>query len=611
MTQTVPTCFIHELLMETGRGILGAMKNLLLSGVVCAVVSNILADEPLVFPTGQWDVRNPVAGRAAEPGGQLVVNGVQTKSLNGYLDNFSFTRSVFGMMYETLLSMDPLTSEFTPGLAIRWQISKDRKEFTFELDPAAKWSDGKPVTAEDVRWTWERVMAPESDTGGNKLMLGVFDMPEVVGERTIRFRAKEVHWRTLMSAGGFEILPKHVFESVEFNTINFAFPVVSGPYRLGAFRENVSVSLERRDDWWARNRKQNDGMYNFQTLSYRFFADQDNAFDALRKGTIDVYAVYTARLWATETKGERFDRHWIVKQLVRNHQPVGFQGFAMNMRRPPYDDVRVRRALAHLLDRETLNRTFMYNAYFLHASYYEDLYAGEFEKQKPALIPYDPDAARKLFAQAGWAYNDKRGVLEKDGKPMVLTFLTRDSTSDRFLAFYAAELKKHGIEMKIDRKDFAGWMRDMQSFNFEMTWSSYGAGLFRDPEYMWSSAEADRPSGNNATGFKNERVDELIEKQKTTFNLAERNAILREIDGLLTREVPYVLLWNTDATRLLYWDKFGRPDTVLGKYGNEQSIPALWWYDEDLATELNDAMQNSDPLPSRPAEVSFDAVFGK
>ncbi|MCL1888552.1 MAG: ABC transporter substrate-binding protein, partial [Kiritimatiellaeota bacterium] len=384
------------------------------------------------------------------------------------------------------------------------------------------------------------------------------------------------------------------------------FPVVSGPYRLAAFRENVSATLERRADWWARGRKMNQGVCNFQTLVFRFFTDQDNAFEALKKGDIDAFAVYTARQWANETQGERFDKHWIVKQRVTNHHPVGFQGFAMNMRRPPYDDARVRRALAMLLDRETLNRTFMHGAYFLHASYYEDLYAGESAKDKPALVPFDPAAAQKILAEAGWQRNAKNGALEKDGKPFVINFLTRDPTSDRFLAFYSAELKKIGIELKIDRKDFASWMRDMQAFNFEMTWSAYGGGIFRDPEPMWSSAEAARPSGANVTGFSDPAVDALIEKQKTVFDLAERNAILREIDAIVTARTPYVLLWNINATRLLYWDKFGRPATVLGKYGSESAIQSLWWFDEDLAAELEDAMQNGDPLPLRPEEVSFD-----
>ena len=150
-------------------------------------------------------------------------------------------------------------------------------------------------------------------------------------------------------------MPAHVFRGRDFNEINFDFPVVSGPYRLGAHRENVSLSLARRPDWWAAARPANAGLYNFDELLFRFSGSQDNAFDAFRKGLLDVYPVYSASIWVREARGDRIDRNWIVRRAVRNQKPVGFQGFALNLRRAPYDDPRVRRALAHTLDREGFN----------------------------------------------------------------------------------------------------------------------------------------------------------------------------------------------------------------------------------------------------------------
>jgi|LakMenEpi03Aug12_release.lakeMendotaPanAssembly.Ray.scaffolds.fasta_scaffold84331_3 microcin C transport system substrate-binding protein len=561
------------------------------------------------FPKPDWTDRpSPLASPHAVSGGTITLSGIQPKSFNGYLDNFSSSQQVFGMMYEPLLGTDPLTTDLVPGLASRWTVSDDKQTFTFHLDPAARWSDGKPVTAADVRWTFDAIMNPTNDTGPNKVSLGVFAPPEVVDERTVRFTAREAHWRNLLAAGGFAILPRHAFEGRDFNTINFEFPVVSGPYRFAAMRENSDLRLERRADWWARSRPSNAGVFNFQTIIYRFFTDQDNAFEAMKKGDIDVYAVYTARIWANETRGPRFDNNWIVRRRVRNHNPVGFQGFGMNLRRPPFDDLRVRQALAALLDRETMNSTLMFKAYFLHRSYFEDLY----DAQTPCtntLVAYDPVRASALLKEAGWAANPKTGVLEKDGRPLVIRFLTRDGAGDRFLAVYAEALKKAGINLVIERKDFASWMRDMDAFNFDMTWCSYGGGLFRDPEHMWLSREADRPSGNNVAGFKDPRVDAWIESQKTEFDPARRNAILRQIDGVLAASVPFVLLWNSDATRLLYWDKFGMPDTVLSKYGTEGDVVAYWWFDPDSAADLKAAMAAGKPLPARPFEVNFDTVF--
>ncbi|NCC53836.1 MAG: ABC transporter substrate-binding protein, partial [Spartobacteria bacterium] len=334
----------------------------------------------------------------------------------------------------------------------------------------------------------------------------------------------------------------------------------------------------------------------------------ENAYEAFKKGQIDVYPVYTSRIWVNETKGDKFDKNWLVKQKVKNKKPIGFQGFAMNMRRPPFDDLRVRRAMAHLLDRDKMNKTLMYNQYFLHTSYYEDLYAADTPCTNPPLA-FDKDKARALLKEAGWQANPETGILEKDGRPFTVKFLTRDPSSDKFLTIYNEDLKDVGIAMSIDRKDWAAWSKDMDEFNYDITWAAWGAGLYKDPEGMWSSAEAERNSGNNITGFKSPRVDTLIEQQKTIFDVGERHAICREIDGIIAQEIPYALLWNIDYVRLLYWNKFGAPPTVLSKYGDERAITWYWWYDEDSAIELEEAMKNDEHLPRKKAEVDFDEVF--
>jgi microcin C transport system substrate-binding protein len=585
------------------------IRRLLLS---FALVATLTASADETFPKPGWkDAPSPLASPDAVPGGTLVFAADQPpKSLNYYLDNSSFTIQVFDSLFETLLGNDPLTADFVPNLASHWTLSTDKRTFTFTIDPAAKWSDGQPVTAADVKWTFDMIMAPTNQTGPAKVALQTFTNtpPVIVDARTIRFTAGEIHWRNLQALGGFEILPAHVFSNADFNKINFDFPVVSGPYRLGSLKENIELRLERRADWWQWSRPSTRGTLNFQTIVYRFFAEQENAFEAFKKGELDVFPVYMARLWVNEAKGDKFDRHWIVKQRVRNHRPLGFQGFTMNLRRPLFSDLRVRKALALLLDRDKMNRTLMYNAYFLQRSYFEDLYDAS-QPCTNALYAFDAAQAGKLLDDAGWRANAQTGWREKDGKRLSFIFLTRDASSDKFLALYSEDLKKAGIEIKIDRKDWAAWVRDMEAFQFDMTWAAWGSALFKDPEDMWASSEADRPSGNNYTGFKDARVDALIEKQKTIFDLAERNKICREIDSILTAQIPYVLLWNLDYTRLLYWNKFGTPPTVLGKLGDERALFTYWWYDADSAAELKAATSANTPLPQRPDYIDFDTVF--
>ena len=585
------------------------MKKIIVCMLILVVVP-AFADQH--YPPAGWkDQPDPVASPYAVPGGEVhIYAGPSPKSLNYYLDNNVFTSQVFGAMYETLLSFDSVTLEYRPGIAMSWSISDDKQTFTFELDPRARWSDGTPITAWDVKWTFDAIMDPKNLTGSHKVSLERFQTPVVIDSHTIRFHARQPHWVNLLAVSGFNILPKRDFEHRDFNKINFDFPVVSGPYRIGRIEEGIYMTMERRSDWWGRQLPSSRHTSNFQTLKFMFFEERENAFEAFKKGLIDLFPVYTSRIWVNETTGEKFDNNWIVRQKIYNHHPVGFQGFAMNMRTPPFDDLRVRKAMAFLLNRELMNQTLMYGQYFLQRSYFEDLYS----KAHPCpndLVPYDPQTAGRLLAEAGWHANPATGFLEKEGHRFSFRFLSRDASVNKFLAIYAEDLKKAGIEMIIDQKDWAAWAKDMDQFNYQMTWAAWGASMFHDPEGMWASKEADRISGNNITGFKNTRVDELIETQKTIFDISKRNAIYRQIDQLIFDAYPYVLLWNIDYVRLLYWNKFGTPAWVLSKYGNEQSAYTLWWMDQDAVTDLNAAMRDHSPLPRKPADIHFDERFNR
>ncbi len=569
------------------------------------------ASETLHPGPGWKDRVSPFTSPHAQVGGRFrTFSGGSPKSLNYFLDNNSFTAQVFGLMFESLLGSDPLTGDHAPGLARSWTVSEDGRVFTFEIDPEACWSDGVSVTAGDVCWTFGKIMDPQSLAGAHKMVLEPFDPPVALDARRVRFTARETHWRNLGAAGGLQVMPRHAYEALDFNKLDFEFPVVSGPYRFGIHRENVLLTMERRADWWGWTKESNRHTLNFQTIEFRFFSERENAFEAFRKGDLDVFPVYTARLWVQETRGERFDRSWIVRQSVSNQKPVGFQGFAMNLRRAPYDDVRVRRALAHLLDRDKLNRTLMFRQYFLHRSYFEDLYDAANPCGNPDYV-FDKERARTLLAEAGWLANPATGWLEKDGRPLVVRFLNRDMTADRFLAVYREDLRDVGIQLQVERKDVAAWFRDMDAFNFDMTWAAWGSGMYKDPESLWHSREAERPSGNNITGFRDERVDALIEAQKTEFDVAKRHAICREIDKILTEQCPYVLLWNSSTTRILYWNRFGVPETVLSKFGSESAAMAYWWFDPDSDADLRDAMRIGRSLPHRPADIDFEEVFNR
>ncbi len=592
-----------------------------LVALLCTLTAGLLLAER--FPGPEWkELPDPSASPYAQPGGTLVFAGSHPpKSFNGYLDNNTFTMMVFAIMYPSMLTIDPRTGDYAPSLADWWEISDDKMLYTFHIDPRARWSDGTPVTAEDVKATFDAVMAPKSLSGQYKVLFSALESPRIIDRQTIAFPCKEIHWRNLSSLGGsLYIMPKAMLDAAKakcraegrdeelyFNEINFNLPIVGGPYFVSEHKEGLSMTLQRRPDWWAFSTPGGKGVYNFDKIRIRFFMDQNNAYEAFKKGEVDTFAVYSARVWNTESVGERFEKNWIVKQNVHNHEPVGWQGLAMNMRRKPYDDVRVRKAIAMLFDRRRMVRTLMYNAYFMLRSYCTDLYNEDLPCTNP-LFEFNPEEAVRLLQEAGFTRNPETGKMERDGHPFVVRILTRSASDSVYLALFKEALERVGIGLEISQKDFATWMRETGKYNFDVTTSAFSGSLFRDPEPMFAGQHADTPNGINLPGFKDARVDALIEQQKSEFSAAKRNEIMREIDAIVTAAVPNALTWNTDSTRLLYWNKFGTPDSILGKYGDELSIPIYWWYDADSARELKEAMKAGTPLPGRTAEVYFDAV---
>ena len=558
------------------------------------------------FPSKDWTkAKNPIASEDAEVGGKVVIFGNQyPKSFNYYTDQNSFSGTLFAMMYDTLLNTHPTTLERMPGIVNKWSISADKKVFMLTIDSNAKWSDGKPITSADVVFTYDTVL--KELTGPWQVDFKKLNRPEIIDEKNFKIVAKEVHWNIEGIIAGIYVLPKHEMEGKDFMKINFEFPVVSGGYKIKENKEDSHVELERRADWWARSLKVNEGVNNFQYIKYKFFSEENNAWDAFQKGEIDIFAVYMAKRWIEMAVGEKYDKNFIIKQKIYNFNPIGFQGWAMNLRRPLFKDKKVRLALAHLLNRERFNKELMFNQYKMTSSYYSDLYSKEHPNNN-RNIEYSPEKAKKLLEEAGWAPN-KDGVLVKDNLVFEFTFLTNDSASNKFLDIYKDDLKNVGIVLKVEKKDWSSWTTDMDDFNFDMTWAAFSGGLFKDPEGMWGKDSTNK-SGVNYPGLVNEQVINLIEKQKPEFNIEKRNEIIRQIDGILTEEVPYILLWHNDYTRILYWNKFGTPSTVLDKYNNEDSAINYWWYDKEADNALQDALKTGKVLPKKNATVNFEEVY--
>ncbi|GBF49725.1 ABC transporter substrate binding protein [Leptospira ryugenii] len=543
---------------------------------------------------------NPLASPEAKKGGRIRFYSHQfPKSLNYYLDQFTTTARIFTSLFEPLTDFDPVTLETIPYLAKSWKISSDKREFTFTLDENAKWSDGKPVTSDDILFTYDTIMNPKNATAVFRIFLSRFERPKKIDASTFVFYAKEVHWNNFNElASSLYILPKHHFEGKDFNKENFEFPVVSGPYKILEWKKSRYIKLERRSDWWQRAYPFNKGKFNFDQVIYKVFNEEAVALQAFKKGDMDLYPVYTAHVWKEEATGEAFDKNWIAKQRIFNLKPVGFQGWAMNMRREIFSDRRVREAIAHLVDRKTMIEKLAYGEYEATNSYYPDYYFGN-SLNPNKVVDFNVEKARALLKEAGWKPNAK-GQLEKDGKIFTFTILDRDKKTEKYFTVFLERAKELGITANIDTLDLAAWSAKVDKYDFDMTWAAWGSGIFKDPEAQWHSKYADEEGQPNLPGFKSAAVDQLIEKQKTEFNLEKRNQIVKEIDRLVYKEYPYVLLWHLNNTRLLYWRKFGQPKLPLGVYGDERMAIEFWWYDEAMDSSLKKALDSKTSLSEYP-----------
>jgi len=553
--------------------------------------------------TPVYGEKDPIALEKTKPGGTFTTwGGSFPKSLNMFLDYNRFSANVMGLLYEPLISLHSTENRPIGVLAESWEIGEDDMTFTFKIRKDATWSDGQPISSGDIQFFYDVILNPKNLTSLFRVSLKRFERPVAVDEKTVQIKANTKHWNNFYQAGNMVAFPSHLWKGKDFNKINFDFPVVSGPYAIGGVKKGRSISLTRRHDWWGRTNQYNAGKYNFAKIVYRSMTDRNKALEAFKKGIFDAYPIYTSSIWMKKTEFEQVQKGWVVRQAVYNQEPKGYQGLAINMRNPKFQDIRVRQALAYLLNREAMNEKFMYNQYFLLNSFYPDLYPENTNPERE-VTAYNPDKARKLLLDAGWTVND-RGELEKNGQAFEITFLSA-AEDFRHLNLYIEDLKSVGILAKIEKINRSTLTKRLDGFDFEMVWTAWGASRLRDPESAWHSSTADQKASQNYTGVKDEEVDRLIEMQKVEYDMNKRIEILKQIDNRLAEIMPYLFLWQADHGRILYWNKYQTPKYVFDKFGQEESIITYWWEDPELVQTLEQAKKEKKSLAKKPFKVVY------
>jgi microcin C transport system substrate-binding protein len=569
------------------------------------------------FTGDGWDTNTtfaPIGDPRAVKGGvlrQAIGDFPATLRLGGPEWNTTLNYMIGNAVYETLLNVHPVTMEYIPAVATHWQMSPDRKSFRFRINPNARWSDGQPVVAEDVVASWRLY----TDKGLNDpAMAAIFtrlEEPVADSKYLLSVRATNVDWKDFLSFATFlPIFPAHALKSMDgaiyVRDFNFKYLPSSGPYIIGESDvvKGQSITLRRRTDYWAQNDRRNVGLNNFDELRLIVVRDGNLSFELFKRGDLDTVGARGARMWAEELNFDTVQRGLIQKLEVTNNSPRGYNGFAINTRRPPFDDVRVRQALTLLFNREILIEKLAMNQNVPMTSYFSGTI---YENPDNPRNQYDPERAMALLAEAGWKGRDARGRLVKDGRPLTFEMLYDSNGAETYLTIYQEELRMVGITMNLRLTTPSTRFQLMGDRRFDMVDTGWGGVVFPEPENAFHSRLADVPHTENVTGFKDPGIDELCRRYAESTSQAERIAIVKEIDAVLTSLHHYIFKWYSPFQRIAFWNRFGYPPGRITRIGLFRSdltlgpgIERLWWVDPAKAGAVTRAL--ADPAMKLPTD---------
>ena len=440
------------------------------------------------------------------------------------------------IVYQTLIQHDNRTLEFKPMLAESWEESPDHLTFTFKLRTDVTWHDGKPLTADDVVFTFELMKDPEFPANNLGSYFEDCERVEKIDDHTVRFVYNKPYFLSLAYCGaGFHIMPAHAFDGVEDRSQApiIRNPIGTGPYRFLEWKSGTSVTLERYEGYYGDKPE-------IDRIIFRIIKDDNTAIQALKSGEVDNIPRIETEVWFSETTTPRFIERF--NKYEYDFPTYGYIGW--NMRRPLFQDKRVRQALTMLVDRFSIAEKLYRGA----ASVITGPFFYKFPENNTDIEPwpFDPERAKALLSEAGWTDSNGDGVLDKDGKAFTFEFLYPSSTSisRRIGAIVRDEMAKAGIEVTLANMEWGSMLKRVaEDRDFDAVIMGWSMDPDQDPQQLWHSSYADVPNSSNHVGYQSDEADRLIAViRDANLSRDERLRAFHEFHALLHEEQPYTFM---------------------------------------------------------------------
>ena len=568
--------------------------------------------DPPLYPAdlAHWRYVDPDAPRD----GSVVIGAFGTfDSLNGFIMRGEEAGGL-GLIYDSLTSgnADEVAAVYA-DLAESIELADDRSWIIFNLRRGAYFHDGHPITAEDVVWTHETLRTQGRPFYRTRFYDEVASI-EALDDHTVRFTFHDTSNRSLpLVMGGFPILPKHYWEDRAFDQITMEPPLGSGPYRIASVDPGRSITYERVEDYWGADLPQNRGIYNFGRITYDYYRDDTVRYEAFKAGEFDYISVFNPQQWSAGFEGlDAVDDGRLIMEIIPSTDPGRFSGFTFNLRRPMFQDPRVREALVQFYDFETAQRQLHYGFFRRAVSYFPNtelaatgLPEGEelailegLRDRMPAhirdrifsevftlpttdgsgSIRENQRTALRLLREAGWEVRDGVMTNVASGQPMEFELVYGSPTMEPTILALVRNFERGGIRAVPRFVDGASWQNRIFEYDYDLLFAFHTA--FYPPGAAlregYGSAAADIPGNYNVAGIKDPVLDELIELVVAADSWATLTQATRALDRYLQWSFLTIPFFYDDSHRIAYWDIFDRPEEKP-RFG--LGVMETWWFD--------------------------------